>query len=192
MLFFNIGMCYNDYVEGARKGPARKGGIPMMNTLEKALSYTSTKQAHEKIFALAAKAGPDTVFLFYTAEALREQLEAHNTTLFRFGDSGIRWAGPQVMKAGRYHFAALRFTGVKWNGWEVGKNGYMSDAQELAICEALNSGKGIWDKGGSSMVTFKTWTWTGHDHRRGISDLLADDGSIALEVGGIGKRLQHS
>lgn len=164
----------------------------MMNALEKAISYTHTTQAREKVFAMAAKAGKDTVFLFYTAEAIREQLEAHNTTLFAFNEDGVRWKGPQVVHAGRHHFAALRFDGVSWNKWKVGSNGYMSDAQELAILDAMNNGHGVWDKGARSIVSFKRWDWTGHNHRRGVSDLLADDLSVTMEVKGVGGRMFHS
>lgn len=164
-----------------------------MNIIERAISYTYTTQADEKIFALAAKAGKDTVFLFYTAGAIREQLEAHNTTLFAFNEDGVRWKGPQVVHGiGKAHFAALRFPGVRWDRWKVGSNGYMSDAQEQAIMEMLNAGAGMWDKGKDSPLKGKRWIWTGHNHRRGISDLLAEDKSITLEVKGVGARMFHS
>lgn len=163
----------------------------MMNIYERTESYTTTKNPHGKIFALVAKDGPHTAVVFYDGETIR-RLISEGSPLFRYADDGIKWKGLQVNKLGRDHFALVRFDGVKWNNWEVGENGYMSDAQESAVVDALNGKAGTWVKGrNDARIAFRTWVWTGHNHRRGVPDGYAENGPD-LEVGGIKKRLYHS
>ena len=100
-----------------------------------------------------------------------------------------------------------------WNKFQVGSNGYMSDAQEQAVLAAL-TGPGSWFIMGDPATEPERyqhnaqlvhwlrnlpWRWTGHNHRRGVHDLTATitlpDGrtlEIVVEVKGVNGRVFYS
>ena len=162
-----------------------------MNIIERAISYTMTKNPHGKLFAMVAKDGAHTCIVFYDAATIRKLVSAHSP-LFSYQEDGIRWKGLQVNKLGSEHFAAVRFERVKWNTWEANKAGFMSDAQELAVIAALEGTAGKWYKGSNdNRIAYRNWVWTGHNHRRGVTDGHAEDGPD-VEVKGVGGRIFHS
>lgn len=163
----------------------------MMTIYERTESYTRTSNPRGKLFALVAKDGAHTVVVFYDAETIRN-LVAARSPLFSYRADGIRWKGLQVNKLGGDHFAAVRFERVKWNEWEANKAGFMSDAQELAVIAALEGTAGKWYKGADdNRIAFRKWVWTGHNHRKGVTDGHAEGGPD-VEVKGVGGRMFHS
>lgn len=169
----------------------------MLTIKERSLNYTKDREGVIKVTAGLCKASGKTVVCFYTASAMADLIEAGSNAL-AFKEDGIRWAGRMVNKLDR-HTEACRLTlNVAWNKFAVGSNGFMSDAQEQAVMAALNEG-GDWfavtDAGLMNLLRGLTWTWEGHNHRRGVHDLhavLPDGTEIWIEVKGVHGRLFYS
>lgn len=165
---------------------------------ERYLAYTSERDATQlKVTACFCKASGKSVVLFYTSEAMASLVKARSNALV-YKDEGIRWKGPMVNKLDM-HVEAFRLTlNVAWNKFQVGSNGFMSDAQEQAILAALTEG-GEWfpvkDPELMRLLRSLTWEWRGHNHRRGVHDLYArlpDGREVWVEVKGVNGRLYYS
>lgn len=168
-----------------------------MTVKERAFSYVSAKAGQVKVTIAACKASGKTVFMVYSEDAMKELIDAGSNALV-FKEDGVRWAGRMVNKVDR-HIEAGRFTcSVAWNKFAVGSNGFMSDAQEQTVMDALNMG-GVWESVKDSALIAKLrglrWEWTGHNHRRGVHDLHAVDADGVeywIEVKGVHGRLFYS
>ena len=169
----------------------------MLNNTECFNNYVSAKAGQVKVTIAACKASGKTVFMVYSENAMKTLCERNSNALV-YSEDGIRWAGRMVNKIDM-HIEAGRVTfPLAWNKFAVGRNGFMSDAQEQAVMQALNEG-GAWenvrDAALISVLRSLTWEWTGHNHRRGIHDLhaIAADGTeYWIEVKGVHGRLFYS
>lgn len=169
----------------------------MLTIKERAINYTKGKAGQVKVTVAACKASGKTVFMVYSEDAMRALIEGESNALV-FKEDGVRWAGRMVNKVD-VHLEACRLTvNVAWNKFQVGSNGFMSDAQEQAVRDALNEG-GLWQAVRDAALMNKlrglTWEWTGHNHRRGVHDLHAVDAEGVeywIEVKGVHGRLFYS
>lgn len=140
------------------------------------------------IYALAAKAGPETHFLLFTREEFELRMKAREgRKALRLDRGTLRWNGLE-----RTHLAKLGWTvGVhkflrfrkRWNEFEVGSNGTMSSDQEQTITDELNR------------INFlgKQWRWVGEEcWKDGTPDIVSTDGEIRIEVKGFGGMLSNN
>jgi len=168
-----------------------------MTIEERYLSYTSSNDAQVKVMACICKASGKSVVCFYSSEAMAALNEARSNAL-SYKEEGIHWTGRMVNKLD-LHLEACRLTlNVAWNKFQVGRNGFMSDAQEQAVMQALNEG-GDWypvkDAALMAKLRSLTWEWRGHNHRRGVHDLYAVDSDGVeywVEVKGVNARIYYS
>lgn len=169
----------------------------MMTIDARAHSYIQPKAGQLKFHACFCKHSGRSKVLFFTPDGLEELIAARSNALL-FKEDGIRWAGLMTNKLDRHTEFARLTINCPWNKFQVGKNGFMSDAQEQAVMDALKTA--VWEvlPGGHELVRLLQsldWEWTGHNHRRGVHDLhavLPDGTEVWIEVKGIHGRLFYS
>ena len=181
----------------------------MKNSKASAITYVRAKKnGEQKFFALIAKGSTQTAtgegkcfFLIYTSEQLVQAIEEENSAI-SYREDGFRWKGLKRDKVLRDPIAVIDVDHA-WTSFKVGKNGTMSDDQERTVIEALNDGTVQWKQGSEALQGLR-WKWTGHNHRRGIHDGVADAdenadhptivefGGVWVEVKGVNGRLFYS
>ena len=101
-----------------------------------ALHYVSHSAT---MFALMLKAGSFTQFGLITADGLRDLIHTHRAA-FKVEQGILKWKAPQVNhdNAKGIKWAQRLNIPRPWHTFEKGANGTRSDAQERAVCDALN------------------------------------------------------
>lgn len=179
-----------------------------MTIEERAKSYLSAKTGL-KFFAGLCKASGKTEILIYTEDVAKSLIDMHSN-VYLYKEDGIRWAGRMVNKLDTHSEACRVTINTAWNKFSVGKNGFMSDAQENALLNALEDAFARWTVIGDKkreperyehnlkilrMLQSLKWQWTGHNHRKGVHDLYAEmpNGTpVWVEVKGINGRVFYS
>lgn len=143
----------------------------------KQTAYNNRKELQRAdFFAVAAKGNGETHFIITTRENFAATINDEScTSYFRAGRCGLHWKGMQATKCKVHGMIQRLRIAKKWDEFEVNeKTGTMSDAQEKAVCDALNK------------IHFlgQTWKVTARERRAGYKPDITGDLGTTIEVKG--------